>query len=229
MKINKRIYDLVTSEPISKQETEHGIIEVHNMNQNENLYEEYAKRQGKFALWTSKDGQTYRLIIEEGFYEEAKPLYSKKVNQIWLEFWDAVEKARNRTMTHFIIPITLVVFILLGLSTLIPKNQGQMQMIVLIGIFIGYIISTMVVRKRVDSAINRHNQEAIEKIKNIVGHEKFQSLLEKQRTYYDQFFNISATAPEEETAPSVLEETAEQILVAEEMPLIVEETEKEKE
>ena len=61
MKVNARLFDRVVTEPFDIQELENGsTVELHSLNQNEELYQEYAMK-AKFAVWACKDGKHYRL------------------------------------------------------------------------------------------------------------------------------------------------------------------------
>ena len=44
--------------------------------------------------------------------------------------------------------------------------------------------------EKIDGIINQHNSEAVEKIKNIVGHKHFEELMDETRAHYDDFFGI---------------------------------------
>ena len=48
----------------------------------------------------------------------------------------------------------------------------------------------MFINKKIDGVVNKHNSEAVEKIKNIVGHKHFEELMDETRAHYDDFFGI---------------------------------------
>ena len=56
-------------------------------------------------------------------------------------------------------------------------------------------IVNVIVNKKVDNIVNTHNATAVEKIKNIIGHKRFDELMDEQQAHYDDFFGIT----EEET------------------------------
>ena len=81
MKINPKIYNSVTTEPFDVQELSNGtVIELHSLNQNEALFNEYAPK-AKFAIWSSVDGKRYKLILEDTYYPRLRELYGRRVNQ----------------------------------------------------------------------------------------------------------------------------------------------------
>ena len=96
MKINPKIYKSVTTEPFDTQEMENGVVvELHSLNQNESLFNQYAPK-AKFAIWSSLDGKTYRLLLEDTYYPRVRELYGRRVNQVMINFWDVVEKERGK-------------------------------------------------------------------------------------------------------------------------------------
>ena len=63
MKINQKIYYTVATEPFDVQELENGVkVELHSLNQNEALFNEYAPK-AKFAIWSTIDGSCYKIHI----------------------------------------------------------------------------------------------------------------------------------------------------------------------
>ena len=202
MKINPKIYNSVTTEPFDTQELENGVvIELHSLNQNEALFNEYAPK-AKFAIWSSTDSKTYRLLLEDTYYPRMRELYGRRVNQCMINFWDAVEKERGKIMKFVFIPVSIVVFLMLIALMVFGGALDETLQTVLMGVaLVGFIVVNVIVNKKIDSIVNKHNSEAVEKIKNIIGHKRFEELLNEQQAHYDEFFGI-----EEETDEEVVEE-----------------------
>ena len=187
-KMNAKLFNQVVTEPFDVQELENDVtVELHSLNQNEALFNEYAPK-AKFAVWTCADGKHYRLLLEDGYYVEMRELYGKRVNQSWVNFWDEVEKGRG-------------IF-----SDKLGENG---QLIAMAAVLVVFVIANMIINKKIDKIINTSNSNAIEKIKNIVGHKRFDELMEGQRIYYDKFFGIEE---EENLEPTeeVLEEAPQE-------------------
>lgn len=200
MKINHKIYNTIVSTPFDVQELDGGVkIELHSLNENEALFNEYAQRKGKFSVWTSLDGMTYRLLLEDSYYARLRELYGRRVNQCMITFWDDVEKERSKVMKWFFIISGVLLVGLFVFLTFFPNVLDQTgQMIVMFATLIGFIIVNTVINKKVDTIVNKHNSIAVEKIKNIVGHDRFEELLDETRAHYDDFFGIEEEAEQVE-------------------------------
>lgn len=203
MRINPKIYDSITTTPFDVQELENGAkIELHSLNQNEALFNEYAPK-AKFAIWSSIDGSNYKLLLEDSYYARLRELYGKRVNQCMVTFWSKVEKDRSRLMKIFFIPVSIILAAIFIILLAFPKLLNETsQLVVMGGALIGFIIVNVVINKKIDSVVNKHNSEAVEKIKNIVGHKHFDELMDETRAHYDDFFGIV----EEENVEVVEEE-----------------------
>ena len=204
MKINPKIYNSVTTEPFDVQELSNGtVIELHSLNQNEALFNEYAPK-AKFAIWSSVDGKRYKLILEDTYYPRLRELYGRRVNQCMIDFWDAVEKERGKIMKFIFIPVSIAVFIAFILLMVFSQQLGETgQMIAMGAVLVTFIVVNVIVNKKVDNIVNTHNATAVEKIKNIIGHKRFDELMDEQQAHYDDFFGINN---EEEVAEEVTEE-----------------------
>ena len=215
MRINPKIYDTVSSTPFDVQELEDGVkIELHSLNENEALFNEYAPK-AKFAIWSTIDGSCYKLLLEDSYYARLRELYGKRVNQCMVTFWDKVEKDRKRVVKLFFIPISIIIVAVFTLLLAFPTLLGETGQLVVMGVTLfGFIIANMFINKKVDGIVNKHNSEAVEKIKNIVGHKHFDELMDETRAHYDDFFGIeeevSETIEEVESADAeVIEEVTE--------------------
>ena len=208
MKINHKIYDSIISEPFDVQHLANDVkIELHSLNQNEHLYAQYAPK-AKFAIWSTVDSQTYRLLLEDTYYPRMRELYGKRVNQCMIDFWGKVEKVRGKLMKFVFFPVSILVFVFFIAIVIFGQVLGQtLQTILMAAALIGFIVVNVFVNRKIDNAVNTHNTEAVDKIKNIIGHKRFEELINEQQAHYDEFFDIHND--EEETA-----------VVAEENPVV---------
>lgn len=197
MKINQKIYYTVATEPFDVQELENGVkVELHSLNQNEALFNEYAPK-AKFAIWSTIDGSCYKLLLEDSYYARLRELYGRRVNQCMVTFWSKVEVDRKRIMKLFFIPISIILIAVFTILLFLPSILGETGQLVVMGAtLVGFIIANMLINKKIDGIVNTHNSEAVEKIKNIVGHKHFEELMEETRAHYDDFFGIVEDAEE---------------------------------
>ena len=55
---------------------------------------------------------------------------------------------------------------------------------------VGFIFVNIFINKKIETIVNTHNNEAVDKIKKIVGHKRFDELMDETRAHYDDFFGI---------------------------------------
>lgn len=213
MKINPRIYDYAVEEnKLESQELGEHNLEMYKLNDYPDLLEEFTNK-GKFAVWSSVDGKNYRLFIEEGYLEKLKPLYSKKINGIWLDFWDKCEKIGNK-FRIIVLPITLVIIVgIFLISMLVPSKM--VSTILIISISALFLIGLLIFRKISNNKFAEANKESVDLIKQYLGAKKFESLLEAQRSYLDEYFGYN---DEEQTEEDNSLNTQDEAL-SEELPL----------
>lgn len=196
-------YEPIPSTPIEVQTVKGHQVEIYYMNDYKDVLEEFT-RQNKFAVWSSKDGINYRLAVEKDYYQELKELYSDKVNESWLSFWDNCDVIQRNFSRHFVLPITSVVIILFLLLANWNNlfKAAQMPSSVSLGLTIGvplvYLVIMMVLRKNVINKITSEQQRALKDIKEYFGEKKFDSLLKSQRTYIDHYFDKVIEEPVKE-------------------------------
>lgn len=199
MKVNPKIYNIATTDPLEIQEVEGHKVEIFCLNDYPDVMTNFTNR-GKFAVWSSMDGYDYRLFIEEGYHKTLRELYGKRVNTIWLKFWDDCERITSRFTKRFVLPATILILaIYFGLyaSGVIPNEYLTVFSIAVPGTF---IILMLAMRRYTNQKISQKNAEAIDEIKKILGAEKFSALLEAQRGYIDEFFGYNNEEEEKEEA-----------------------------
>ena len=146
----------------------------------------YASK-GQFAVWTS-DGKEYKLLIEDGYYEVMKELYDKKINKVWISFYEEADKVRSGLMYKIVLPMIALAMLVAVLFSTIPALQ-QFQSVALIAILavilVANILQTNLMKKKIEQA----RANSISEIKRIRGKERFEEILEAQAKYYDSYFN----------------------------------------
>ena len=205
MKVNVKLYNLVNGQsPLDVQQIDNRNVEIYSMVDFPQVKEEFI-RQGRFAVWSSVDGNNYRIFIEPGYYNEFKELYSLPVNKIWVDFWDACEKLSHTATFKIIIPVTGVALAAcVGLSFWKSEISSYISIALVILAFLVMMFSN----SRAKSKIQQENVKSVELIKKEVGEKRFEQLIEARKDYTDKYF--AAIYPEdvveEETEAEALEE-----------------------
>lgn len=211
MKINERLYDVlglmpykepapgedyvpVPSTPFEVQQCGKHSVELYYMNDYADVLKEFTA-QGKFAVWSSKDGVNYRLAVEKNYFEKLHELYTVEVNEIWLGFWDKCDTLQSNFSRHLVLPLTigvLVLFLLFANWNNFFKGaqmQDGLQLGLTLGIPFAFLIVMMFLRKNIYNKVALAQQESLAKIKELFGENKYTSLLKNQRTYIDEYFD----------------------------------------
>lgn len=193
MKLQYGIFKQLNT-PKETHQLEGKTIEIHSMNDTKFLSRFAGK--GQFAVWTS-DSKNYKLLIEDGYYQVMKDLYSKRVNQVWITFYEKADKVRFGLMYKMVFPMIAVSMVLAILFSTIEALKGY-QNFALIGILgvvlVTNMLQTTIMRKKVEEA----RTVAVKDIQMIIGEHKFNDLLEKQSKYYEDYFKF-----EEKVEPAV--------------------------
>lgn len=213
MKLNERVFEKLSGEPVEVQEFDGRRVEIFYLDDYPDVLNEFINK-GKFAVWSSIDGVNYRLGIEKGYYSELTTLYSSKVNQIWLNFWDECEHISSNFSKKIVLPTTLVIVVVFVVLMALSKKLGNVGTYVTLGLAIAYVFAILVLRKFTTNKINAANGDALSLIKKEIGEATFNNLLEKQRNYIDAYYDAQAAQAEQEEEAS--KETEEDAQVAEE-------------
>lgn len=195
VKLNQRIYEYADEENlIERQELDGHNLEIYRLNPYEDIYTEFTNK-GKFAVWSSVDGQNYRLYIEDGYYKKLSPLYTNKINDIWLKFWDDCEKVTTK-FRNLVIPLAFVVVIAAFIVNMLPIGGKYTSLGITCGLAVLYMIFLFMYKKVVNKKLALLNHESVDKIKKHMGAKRFEKLLEDQRAYMDEFFQYDEPADE---------------------------------
>lgn len=185
MKLNPKIFRQIDGEALEIQNFEDTSIEFHALN-NSPFHDRYLK-QGRFVVWTS-DGSTYKVLIEESYFDLMNEFYQKEVNAIWIDFLDRVGKSSKRTNRYFIIPMMILYVVAAIISSVYFPEHIQTFLIAMIVVVFGV---NFVQNKVVRNQIRNLNMETQQNIQDFLGAEKFNEIIVKQQKHYNDFFNLN--------------------------------------
>lgn len=193
MKYNEKQFYQSVTEPFETQEMNNGKkIEVHYMNEEPFFMENINK--SRFLAWASADGKNYKLFVEKGLYEVTNELYSKDVNEIWMDFWDRIDTMRRRYIFFIMLPMLAIfatAFILI--SILIPNTMWIIVVALIVLLLASLFASSMLSRKMQVENIN-----AATRVRDKVGIERFQQIVKDQDAYIEKFYQDLQAKYEEE-------------------------------
>ncbi|DAB04698.1 TPA: hypothetical protein CPT92_10365 [Candidatus Gastranaerophilales bacterium HUM_13] len=221
MKLNERVFEVLNGEPVEVQNLDGHEVKIYILDDYPDVLNEFVNK-GKFAVWSCVDGTNYKLAIEKGYYDELRELYSDKVNDTWLKFWDECEKISSTFSKKIVLPATAVIIVIfVVLMALSNKMPGKLGTYLTLGLAIFYVLVILILRKLTTNKINIANQNALAVIKKNLGEAHFNDLLERQRNYIDAYYDTLSA--KEEAEASANEENVNELKETEETT----ETEKE--
>lgn len=221
MKLNERVFEVLNGEPVEVQNLDGHEVKIYILDDYPDVLNEFVNK-GKFAVWSCVDGTNYKLAIEKGYYDELRELYSDKVNDTWLKFWDECEKISSTFSKKIVLPATAVIIVIfVVLMALSNKMPGKLGTYLTLGLAIFYVLVILILRKLTTNKINIANQNALAVIKKNLGEAHFNDLLERQRNYIDAYYDTLSA--KEEAEASANEENVNELKEIEETT----ETEKE--
>ncbi len=209
MRINPKLFSIADGiEAVDIQEFDGRKIEVFMMEPFPQVKEEFINK-GKFAVWSSIDGTNYRLFVEDGYYNELKPLYEANVNKIWVDFWDSCEGISKKMSRCVILPVTVLAVVLCIGFSFLPQGSFYAMLAVVVVAFVAMLFCNRLTRKKIADV----NASSVELIKKTVGGKKeFDELLERQKDYMDQYYdNLYPEEDEEDVEDNSLEENESEI------------------
>ena len=110
MKLNERVFEVLSNEPVEVQNLDGHEVKIYILDDYPEVLNEFVNK-GKFAVWSSVDGTNYKLAVEKGYYDELRELYSDRVNNTWLQFWDECEKISSTFSKKIVLPATAVIIV----------------------------------------------------------------------------------------------------------------------
>lgn len=214
MKLNERVFEVLNGEPVEVQNLDGHEVKIYILDDYPDVLNEFVNK-GKFAVWSCVDGTNYKLAIEKGYYDELRELYSDKVNDTWLKFWDECEKISSTFSKKIVLPATAVIIVIfVVLMALSNKMPGKLGTYLTLGLAIFYVLVILILRKLTTNKINIANQNALAVIKKNLGEAHFNDLLERQRNYIDAYYDTLSA--KEEAEASANEENANELKETEE-------------
>ena len=214
MKLNERVFEALNGEPVEVQNLDGHEVKIYILDDYPDVLNEFVNK-GKFAVWSCVDGTNYKLAIEKGYYDELRELYSDKVNDTWLKFWDECEKISSTFSKKIVLPATAVIIVIfVVLMALSNKMPGKLGTYLTLGLAIFYVLVILILRKLTTNKINIANQNALAVIKKNLGEAHFNDLLERQRNYIDAYYDTLSA--KEEAEASANEENVNELKETEE-------------
>ena len=214
MKLNERVFEVLSGEPVEVQNLDGHEVKIYILDDYPDVLNEFVNK-GKFAVWSCVDGTNYKLAIEKGYYDELRELYSDKVNDTWLKFWDECEKISSTFSKKIVLPATAVIIVIfVVLMAISNKMPGKLGTYLTLGLAIVYVLVILILRKLTTNKINIANQNALAVIKKNLGEAHFNDLLERQRNYIDAYYDTLSA--KEEAEASANEENVNELKETEE-------------
>lgn len=214
MKLNERVFEVLNGEPVEVQNLDGHEVKIYILDDYPDVLNEFVNK-GKFAVWSCVDGTNYKLAIEKGYYDELRELYSDKVNDTWLKFWDECEKISSTFSKKIVLPATAVIIVIfVVLMALSNKMPGKLGTYLTLGLAFFYVLVILILRKLTTNKINIANQNALAVIKKNLGEAHFNDLLERQRNYIDAYYDTLSA--KEEAEASANEENVNELKETEE-------------
>ncbi len=205
MKINPKVYKNLTGEPFKSEEIDGNTVSFYDMNETQYL-SQYAGR-GKFAIWTSGGGNDYKVLIEKSYYEALKPFYEYEINKIWLGFLTEAESINKRYNKLFLIPMLSIYLVVLVAFSFIA--QGAYLSYAFIGLIAAALIANMAQTRVVSKKIRDANYAAQDKIKNAIGDDEFDRLVQAQDAHYKAYFKFEDNEEVSEETVEIIENKEE--------------------
>ncbi|MFI3329485.1 MAG: hypothetical protein R3Y05_03225 [bacterium] len=212
MKINNKYFDKINTEPFLVQEVSAGTIEFYDLKDYPEIYNSVVGN-GRFYFWSINNTDVHKILLEESYYNELKDLYCKRVNEVQLDFFRDINAIRKGIVTKFFTPLAIIILILFGLIyALVPSDQSGLQIGLYAFVLILFIVFNMKLNKKINMDVTNCNVEAVNKIKGILGADKYESLLDKQEAYIEEFYKkqraeLGIEEPEDFVEDEYVEET----------------------
>ena len=141
MKYNEKQFIQSTTEAFETQEMSNGAkIELHYMN-DEPFYMDNINK-SRFSAWSSVDGKNYKLFVDQGLYEITKDLYSKEVNEIWMDFWQKIDTMRKRYIFFIMLPMLAVFLTGFILLSIFLPNQVWVLLVALLVVLVASLFAS---------------------------------------------------------------------------------------
>ncbi len=189
MKINPKLYSVADEvTPLETQECGDRKVEIYLMDSFEGIKEEFVMKKGQFAVWSSMDSVNYRVFLEDGYYNRVKDLYTQPVNKIWLDFYDTTDAISRKFSNYFIYPLMGIAVVSCIVSIFLSKYMPSFVSWIIIGVLAVMFIAMIFVNMKIKKVILNENTKARQQIIDHFGGNRFDELIEMQKTYMDEYF-----------------------------------------
>ncbi|MDX9690889.1 MAG: hypothetical protein RBT45_00440 [Acholeplasmataceae bacterium] len=184
MKLNPKIYNQLTNEPFEVQEVNGKRVEFHYMDDTPYLFQ-YASR-GRFAIWTS-NGTDFKVLIESKYHEALRDFYTEEVNAIWLGFLTKVSLLSRKMNLMFLIP-TVIIYIAAGFFATLYMQDSIWTVLILLIVVV--VFSNIIQSRLINKRVRLENNLAQDQIRQSMGNEKFNNLVDAQEQHYKEYFKF---------------------------------------
>ena len=193
MKYNEKQFFQSQTEPFETQEMANGSkIELHYMNEEPFFMDNINK--SRFLAWSSADGKNYKLFVEKGLYDITSELYTKDVNEIWMNFWAKIDNMRRKYIFFVMLPLLAVFITAFILISIFVPNTMWILIVALVVLLIGSLFASSMLSRKMQIA----NINAATEVRDKVGVERFQQIVKDQEAYIEKFYQDLQAKYEEE-------------------------------
>ncbi|ABC65569.1 conserved hypothetical protein [Aster yellows witches'-broom phytoplasma AYWB] len=191
-KLLTNIYNSLQGKPFLNQETtlrgKEIKVEFYYLDQSKYYSTLFQSRQ--FAVWTVDKG-VCRLLVERKYYKKFGAFYQKDINDMWLDFiWQIFQKEATLIKTIKLLFVAVLLPILLNVFLLNGHFSGWVRVpafFVLISSCFSMNYWMKKQQKKLHIFRDQKLQETLEKIKQKLGKELYESLKEKQKQFNPTF------------------------------------------
>ena len=206
MKYNEKQFFQSKTEPFETQEMNNGSkIELHYMNEEPFFMDNINK--SRFLAWSSADGKNYKLFVEKGLYDITSELYTKDVNEIWMNFWDKIDSMRRKYIFCVMLPLLAVFITAFILISIFVPNTMWILVVALVALLIGSLFASSMLSRKMQIA----NINAASQVRDKVGVERFQQIVKDQEAYIEKFYQDLQAKYEEEDRLAEEQENLDEI------------------
>ena len=193
MKYNEKQFFQSQTEPFETQEMANGSkIELHYMNEEPFFMDNINK--SRFLAWSSADGKNYKLFVEKGLYDITSELYTKDVNEIWMNFWEKIDSMRKKYIFFVMLPLLAVFITAFILISIFVPNTMWILIVALVVLLMGSLFASSMLSRKMQIA----NINAATEVRDKVGVERFQQIVKDQEAYIEKFYQDLQAKYEEE-------------------------------
>ncbi len=187
MKINKKYYDYIDTEPNEVQNLELGTVQIYSMNDYPSIHE-LQKRNARFSMWINKGGNDYKLLVDDEYKNTLQGLYVPEVNNVWLEYYNNLDKEEKRARLTHQLPTAIVFSLILVVVYYFLPLESTGKLIASVILLILVLLVNKALNKIVTKKVNILKDAALDKIGSLIGQKNFDDLLNKQNKFLEDYY-----------------------------------------